>query len=75
MGHMNQVTSNNLNLQKYYIPDQAVIKVSNTTTKLRVVFDAPYKTDFNTSSNDQIYAGPKLQQKLSEILCIEENIQ
>lgn len=68
LGHMQVVPRLAEYLGKYYIPHQAVIKESSSTTKLRVVFDASCKTTNGTSLNDIMFIGPKLQQEITDIL-------
>lgn len=68
LGHMREVPHYQQNNESYYIPHQPIIKEESTTTKLRVVYDASCKTDHNISLNDSMYAGPKLQRDLSQIL-------
>jgi len=51
-----------------YIPHHAVIRKSSSTTKLRVVFNALYKTRNGTSINDHLLVEPKLQQDLPVII-------
>ncbi|CAH0551006.1 unnamed protein product [Brassicogethes aeneus] len=53
---------------RYYIPHQAVVKESSTTTKLRVVFVASCKTTNGISLNDCMLTGLRLQQDLLNIL-------
>lgn len=53
----------------YYIPYHAVFKESNTTTKLRVVFDASMKSTSNVSLNDILMVGPVIQPDLHVTLC------
>ena len=52
----------------YYMPMHAVRKVSSTTTKLRVVFDASAKTTSGFSFNDTLAVGPMLHMTLDRIL-------
>jgi len=51
-----------------YIPHHAVIREASSTTKLRVVFNASCKTHDDTSLNDHLLIGPKLQQDLPAII-------
>ncbi|XP_067207876.1 uncharacterized protein [Linepithema humile] len=51
-----------------YIPHHPVLRVTNTTTKLRVVFNASCRTSNGTSLNDHLLIGQKLQQDLAAIL-------
>lgn len=50
-------------LPHFYIPHHSVIKETNTTTKLRVVFDASSKTATEISLNDALKVSPVLQQE------------
>ena len=52
----------------YYMPMHAVIKESNSTTKLRVVFDASAKTTSGVSLNDCLMIGPTLFPNITDIL-------
>jgi len=51
-----------------YVPHHAVLRDASSTTKLRVVFNALYKTRNGTSLNDHLHIGPKLQQDLPAII-------
>lgn len=62
LGHMEVLKSSESNLRyPYYIPHHAVYKLSSTTTKLRVVFNASSKTTNQKSLNDILMVGPNLQ--------------
>jgi transposase InsO family protein len=65
LGHMSQVKPDH---SGYFVPHHSVINEASTTTKLRVVFNASYKTNNNQSINDNLLVGPKLQQDLFCIL-------
>ncbi|KAK5967304.1 Integrase catalytic domain-containing protein, partial [Trichostrongylus colubriformis] len=52
----------------YYIPHQAVVKESSTTTKLRVVFDASSHYKGAPSLNDCLHPGPSILPDLVGIL-------
>ena len=51
----------------WYLPHFPVVRIDKTSTKVRIVFDCSAKMD-GVSLNDVIYAGPKLQQKLFDVL-------
>ncbi|XP_055912003.1 uncharacterized protein LOC129946017 [Eupeodes corollae] len=52
----------------YVVPHHAVFKESSTTTKLRVVFDAAFKTTNGTSLNEHLLVGPKTQSNIMDII-------
>ena len=52
----------------FYMPIHGVRKVTSTTTKLRVVFDASAKTTSGLSYNDTLATGPMLHMSLDKIL-------
>ena len=52
----------------YYLPMHSVSKVSSSTTKLRVVFDASAPTTSGVSLNDTLAVGPMLHPTLDQIL-------
>ncbi|KAL6739972.1 hypothetical protein Aduo_013366 [Ancylostoma duodenale] len=52
----------------YYIPHQAVIKATSSTTKLRVVFDASSHYHNAPSLNDCLHSGPAILADLVGIL-------
>lgn len=67
LGHMspvNKIDTDNC----FYLPHHPVIKMSSTTTKVRVVFDASAKTTSGASLNDILLTGPTLQADLFSIL-------
>jgi len=51
-----------------YISHHTVIRESNSTTKLRLVFNASCKTRNGTSLNDHLLVEPKVQQDLPAII-------
>lgn len=53
---------------QYYLPHQAVIRETSSTTKLRVVFDASSKSSTGVSLNDQLLTGPTIQSTLFSII-------
>ncbi|GFX42353.1 DUF1758 domain-containing protein [Trichonephila clavipes] len=71
LGHMQLVPNSELSKPSskcFYLPHFGVVREQSETTKLRVVFDAPAKTDSNLSLNDILHTGPKLQNELFNIL-------
>ncbi|XP_055908683.1 uncharacterized protein LOC129943342 [Eupeodes corollae] len=69
LGHMSEVDKKSLpENQHYFLPHHAVIKESSSTTKLRVVFDASFKTSSGVSLNDAMLVGPALQQNICDIM-------
>ncbi|GJQ66082.1 hypothetical protein Trydic_g4164 [Trypoxylus dichotomus] len=65
LNHMSQidVSKDNTNTVKYYLPHHGVIKESSTN----VVFDASCKTTFGLSLNDIFMVGPTIQRDLFSI--------
>ena len=53
--------------QVHYLPHHCVIRTDNTTTKLRVVYDASSKKS-GPSLNDCLYKGPKFHQLILDLL-------
>lgn len=65
LGHMARVPEHEISKPDvYYIPHHVVFKDS----KIRVVFDASAKTTNNLSLNDNLLAGPVIQQDIFEII-------
>ncbi|XP_011313114.1 uncharacterized protein [Fopius arisanus] len=52
----------------YYFPHHCVLRESNETTKLRVVFNGSSKTSSGVSLNDIQHIGAKLQKNISDVL-------
>jgi hypothetical protein len=68
LGHMEEVPGCELNkLNCTYLPHHAVLKDS-TSTKLRVVFNASFRSADALSLNDNLMAGPTIQPELFAIL-------
>ena len=54
---------------EFYIPHKAVVREITATTKVRIVYDASTKLNPDApSSNNCLYAGPPLQNRLWEVL-------
>ena len=51
----------------WYLPHFPIVKMSKSTTKVRIVFDCSAKCN-GISLNDVIHAGPKLQRELFDVL-------
>ncbi|XP_061395385.1 uncharacterized protein LOC133330998 [Musca vetustissima] len=65
LGHMKKIAQNDINkTPNYYLPHHAVIKPEKITSKLRVVFNASSPTSNKKSLNDNLFAGPILQQDI-----------
>ncbi|XP_077258570.1 uncharacterized protein LOC143895378 [Temnothorax americanus] len=67
LGHMHRVSEETTPEVSYYLPHHCVIK-TDSTTGVRVVFDALAPTDNGISLNDLQMMGPTLQQDLFSIL-------
>jgi len=71
LGHTEPVPDENLNKPAstvYYLPSHGVIKLSSTTTKLRVVFDASAKITSGIALNDILLPGPNLYPMLTDVI-------
>ncbi|XP_012217595.2 uncharacterized protein [Linepithema humile] len=69
LGHMRKVTTASApSCQHVYIPHHPIIRESSSTTRLRVVFNASSRTSNNTSLNDHLLTGPKLQADLAAVI-------
>ena len=70
LGHMKPINLNDHSLKQipvFFMPHHAVIKMSSSTTKLRVVFDASAKSSSNLSLNEVMMVGPNVQQTCFDI--------
>jgi len=67
LGHMTEVKEADTQ-EGCFLPHHPVLKESNVTTKLRVVFDASAKTTSGFSLNDVLLTGPVVQQNLFDIV-------
>ena len=54
-------------IRQWYLPHFPVVRLDKSTMKVRIVFDCSAKCD-GVSLNDEIHAGPKLQQDLFDVL-------
>lgn len=69
LGHM-EVVNNERQLcePEYFLPHHPVMKISSSTTKLRVVFDASARTTSGKSLNEIQMVGPTVQSDLVSII-------
>lgn len=67
IGHMEPVESSE-GRECCYLPHHAVFKASDSGGKVRVVFNAAFRTTSEASLNDMLLPGPKLQPDLWVIL-------
>ncbi|XP_055840135.1 uncharacterized protein LOC129907787 isoform X1 [Episyrphus balteatus] len=65
--HMELVNNLDLTSPHYFLPHHCVIKLSSSSTKLRVVCDATAKTSAGKSLNDILMVGPVIQPDLFSI--------
>ncbi len=71
LGHAEPVPVGDCNKPEssvYYLPSHGVVKLSSTTTKLRVVFDASAKTTSGVCLNDILLSGPNLYPLLTDVI-------
>ncbi|XP_071579521.1 uncharacterized protein [Temnothorax nylanderi] len=69
LGHMARITPSDQDRSStFYMPHHPVLREANSTTPLQVVFNASSPTNVGFSLNDQLLAGPKLQEDLPSIL-------
>ena len=58
----------NYSNEGFYLPHHGVLRETNSTTKLRVVFNGSKITTTNTSLNENLLTGPALQSNLTSII-------
>ncbi|XP_065371866.1 uncharacterized protein LOC135963802 [Calliphora vicina] len=70
LGHMEKVGiyPRDLNRNGFFLPHHGVLRESSSTTKLRVVFDGSCKRSAQSSLNEELVAGPALQNDLPTII-------
>ncbi|XP_077258485.1 uncharacterized protein LOC143895318 [Temnothorax americanus] len=68
MKWIDSVNDNDGDLPACYLPHHCVLKPSNETTKLRVVFDASCESSTGVSLNDALMVGSTAQQDLFSII-------
>ena len=65
-GYISRVSGDDRN-SGWYLPHFPIVRMGRETTKVRVVFDAAARVN-GVSLNSQIYAGPKLQRGIADVL-------
>lgn len=71
LGHMQCISADDVSTAdhlSYYLPHHAVIKMSSSTTKCRVVFDGSARSSTGVSLNDILAVGPTIQPTLFSTL-------
>ncbi|XP_046145807.1 uncharacterized protein LOC123989173 [Osmia bicornis bicornis] len=68
LDHMEAVPESAVQDPAYYLPHHAVVKRYDPSGKIRVVFNASFRTATGSSLNDCLMPGPKLQSDLWMIL-------
>ena len=69
LGHMTELKNITPPFEScYYLPHHGVVKEDNTTTKLRVVFDASCMSATGLSLNETLFIGPTVQPELYDLI-------
>lgn len=69
LGHLTSISASEINkIPAYYLPHHGVLREQSQTTKLRVFFNGSSRTNTGISLNNILYAGPKLQNEISDVL-------
>lgn len=68
LGHMELVTHSLNSYEPVYLPHHPVCREDSNSTKVRVVFNASSRTSNQSSLNDHLLIGPKLQMELPSII-------
>ncbi|XP_067208442.1 uncharacterized protein [Linepithema humile] len=68
LGHMDLIHNNEIPRDSYYLPHHGVFKTGDRNGKIRVVFNASFRTTTGYSLNDFLLPGPRLQSDLWVIL-------
>ncbi|KAJ0169155.1 hypothetical protein K1T71_014936 [Dendrolimus kikuchii] len=66
--HLEEIPSNEIENKSVYLPHHAVIRQDKETTRTRVVFDASSKGSNGVALNDELLAGPVLQEDLRNLI-------
>lgn len=66
--HLEEVPMKEIKNKSVYLPHHAVIREEKETTKTRVVFDASCKGSSGVALNDELLAGPILQDDLRNLV-------
>ncbi|XP_076643560.1 uncharacterized protein LOC143353837 [Halictus rubicundus] len=67
LGHLSPVETPDAS-EGFYLPHHAVVKLASSTTKVRIVFDAPAKSSTGYSLNDALLTGPTIQDDIFNLL-------
>ena len=68
---MKEVPDDEINNRCVYLPQYAVVREDNETTKIRVVFDASCKCSNGISLNDELMIGPVLLEDMRMVRLLD----
>ena len=68
LGHMRKISERSSDEATFYLPHHAVFRNRDQRGKVRVVFNASFRSSTGKSLNDKLLPGPKLQSDLWIIL-------
>lgn len=68
LGHMEALADHDPGADSYYLPHHAVTKRNDPSGRIRVVFNASFRTSTGVSLNDLLLPGPRLQSDLWVVL-------
>lgn len=66
--HMKKLSNLEVTANSYYIPHHVVHKLTSSTTKYEVVFNASVVDESGTSINDHLLIGPTLKPELFDVI-------
>ncbi|CAB0018071.1 unnamed protein product, partial [Nesidiocoris tenuis] len=67
-GHMVKVSPPAFDQRTYYLPHHSVHRIDDPPNKIRVVFNASFKTNTGYSLNDLLLPGPRLQLEIADVV-------
>ncbi|XP_066589587.1 uncharacterized protein [Prorops nasuta] len=70
LGHMSLVNKREESRLIYFLPHHPVIRKSNSSSKIRVVFNASARSTNGRALNDCMLSGPKLHNDLSDVILL-----